>query len=82
MAGALMPMLAGAVVALWLATCLACPRRPRAGDEVAELVCARLLGQRDRMLLLALLATALLGAGALIAALAEATGRGGALPLP
>lgn len=82
MAGALMPMLAVAAGTLWLAAWLACPRRPRGGDEVAELVRARLLGQRDRLLLLALLTTALLGAGALIAALAEATGRGGALPLP
>jgi hypothetical protein len=81
MAGALLPVLAAAGT-LWLAAWLAYPRRPRGGDEVAELVCARLLGQRDRLLLLALLATALLGTCALIAALAGATGRGGALPLP
>ncbi len=77
MAGATIPMLGGAVVALWLATWLACPRRARAGDEVAEMVFSRRGGQRDRLLLLALLATALLAAALVATALTLVTGRDG-----
>ena len=69
MGNALIPVLGTAVGALWLATALACPRRPRRGDEVAALVCARRMGQRDRLLLLALLATALLVASVVAAAM-------------
>jgi hypothetical protein len=51
-----------ALVALtcWMCTLLATPRRPLAGNEVAELVYVRLLGRQQRLVLLACAATAAL----------------------
>ncbi len=48
-------MLAYAVVPLtcWLCALIAIPRRPRVGNEVEELVYARLLGRQQRLVLLA-----------------------------
>src|ERR1700730_10940044 len=43
----------------WLCVLLAFPRKPRVGNEVEGLVYARLLGRQQRLLLLALLVTAL-----------------------
>lgn len=42
---------------LWLAALVATPRRPPFGNEVAELVYARLLGRREWLALLAAIAT-------------------------
>jgi hypothetical protein len=44
-----------ALVALtcWVCTLIASPHRPRAGNDVAELVYARLLGRQHRLALLA-----------------------------
>lgn len=42
----------------WLCALLALPRRPRPGNEIAELVYARLLGRQQRLLLLAVAVTA------------------------
>jgi|SRR5690349_8012222 hypothetical protein len=44
----------------WLAVFIATPRRPLPGNEIEELVYARLLGRQQRLRLLALVATALL----------------------
>jgi hypothetical protein len=41
----------------WVCTLVAAPRRPLPGNEVEELVYARLLGRQQRLLLLALLVT-------------------------
>ena len=41
----------------WVCTIVAAPRRPLSGNEVEELVYARLLGRQHRLLLLALLVT-------------------------
>ena len=43
----------------WLCALLALPRRPRPGNEIAELVYARLLGRQQRLLLLAVVVTAM-----------------------
>ena len=53
-------MLAYAAIPLtcWLAALLATPRRPRLGNEVEELVYARLLGRQECLRLLAIVATA------------------------
>ena len=45
---------------LWLAVLVARPRRPLPGNDVAELVYARLLGRQQRLALLAFGATAAL----------------------
>jgi hypothetical protein len=52
-------MLAYAAIPLtcWLAALLAAPRTPRIGNEVEELVYARLLGRQERLRLLAIVAT-------------------------
>jgi hypothetical protein len=42
----------------WVCTCIAIPRKPRPGNEVEELVYARLLGRQHRLVLIALAATA------------------------
>ncbi len=44
-------------LACWLCALLAAPRKPRLGNEVDELVYARLVGQRYRVALLALVVT-------------------------
>ena len=44
----------------WLCALIAAPRRPRVGNEVAELVYIRLLGRQQRLVLLAAVATAVL----------------------
>ena len=44
----------------WLCTLVASPRKPRVGDEAAELVYSRLLGRQQRLVLLAFVATAAL----------------------
>ncbi len=41
----------------WLAALIATPRRPRPGNEVEELVYARLLGRQEQLRLLAIVAT-------------------------
>jgi hypothetical protein len=41
----------------WLCALVATPHRPRLGNEVAELVYARLLGRQQRLILLALALT-------------------------
>jgi hypothetical protein len=46
-------------VTCWLSALVAIPRKPRPGNEVAELVYARLLGRQQRLVLLAILASAL-----------------------
>jgi hypothetical protein len=45
-------------ITCWFCTLVAAPRRPRLGNEVEELVYARLLGRQHRLVLLALLVTA------------------------
>lgn len=42
----------------WLAALIATPRRPRPGNEIEELVYARLLGRQEHLRLLAIVATA------------------------
>jgi hypothetical protein len=49
--------LATAAVSLWLAAFLCQPRRPRAGCEEMERVYFRLLGQRDRLIVIAIALT-------------------------
>lgn len=44
----------------WLCALIAIPRRPRPGNEVEEIVYARLLGQHQNLTLLAFLVTAAL----------------------
>jgi hypothetical protein len=44
----------------WACTLVASPRKPRVGDEAAELVYSRLLGRQQRLALLAFVATAAL----------------------
>src|SRR5205807_728666 len=46
-------------VTCWLCAWLATPRRPLVGNEVQELVYGRLLGRQQRLVLLAIVATAL-----------------------
>jgi hypothetical protein len=41
----------------WACTLVAIPRKPRVGDETAELVYHRLLGRQQRLALLAFVAT-------------------------
>jgi hypothetical protein len=41
----------------WACTLIAAPRKPRVGDEAAELVYHRLLGRQQRLALLAFVAT-------------------------
>lgn len=55
-------MLAYAAIPLtcWLCALIAAPRRPRVGNEVAELVYIRLLGRQQWLVLLAAVATAVL----------------------
>jgi hypothetical protein len=43
---------------LWLATIIACPRRPRLGNEVEELVYSRLLGRHHLLIGFAMIVTA------------------------
>lgn len=52
-------MLAYAAIPLtcWLCALIAIPRRPRRGNEVEELVYARLLGRHELLRLLAIVAT-------------------------
>jgi hypothetical protein len=52
-------MLAYAAIPLtcWLATLIATPRRPRLGNEIEELVYARLMGRQERLRLLAIVVT-------------------------
>jgi hypothetical protein len=59
MAGEMIRFVGVAAGALWLAGWLACPRRPRLGDELGELGHLRLAGQRDRLVLLAAVVSAL-----------------------
>ena len=44
----------------WACTLIAAPRKPRVGDETAELVYHRLLGRQQRLALVAFVATAAL----------------------
>ena|SRR5947209_704906 len=44
----------------WLCALVAAPRKPRVGDEAAELVYSRLLGRQQHLALLAFVATAAL----------------------
>lgn len=44
-------------VTCWLCTLIATPRRPRFGDEVAELVYSRLLGRQQLLRLVAIIMT-------------------------
>lgn len=53
-----MQTMALVTVTFWVCTLIATPRRPLAGNEVAELVYARLLGRQQHLVLLALIATA------------------------
>lgn len=53
-----MPVLIASAVTGWLTALLAIPRSPRVGNEVEELVYARLLGRQQRLLLLAFALTA------------------------
>src|SRR5436305_1228675 len=48
---------AAVLVTCWFCALLATPRKPRFGNEVEELVYARLLGHQQRLVLIALVAT-------------------------
>ncbi len=60
MARALLSIVGGTACTFWLCALLTWPRRPRPSDEGDELVYRRLVGQRQSLMLLALLTTALL----------------------
>ncbi len=60
MARALLSIVGSAAGTFWLCALLTWPHRPRASDEVDALVYRRFVGQRQSLMLLALLATALL----------------------
>jgi hypothetical protein len=62
--------LAAIALTCWLCVLLAIPRKPLPGNDIAELVYRRLLGCQQRLLLLALIATAIALVGA-VAALPE-----------
>src|SRR5262245_62159245 len=51
----------------WVCTLVAAPRRPLPGNEVEELVYARLLGRQQRLLLLTLVITGIALVGTLAA---------------
>lgn len=65
--------LAAAAATCWLCTLIAIPRRPRWGNEVEELVYARLLGRQQRLVLVAVIATSLV-LGALLFSLPQHAG--------
>lgn len=46
-------------ITCWLCALVAIPRKPRVGNEIAELVYVRLLGRQQRLLLLAAAVTAI-----------------------
>ena len=60
-----------AALSLWVGYALATPRSPHTGNEVAELVYSRMLGNRDVIAVLAILATG----AAFFAAILTAIGR-------
>lgn len=60
MARALIAIVASMACAFWLCALLTWPHRPRPSGELDELVYRRLVGQRQSLMLLALLTTALL----------------------
>jgi hypothetical protein len=53
-----MPTLAAIALTWWLCALLAIPRRPRAGQEMQELVYRRLVARQQWMMACAVLATA------------------------
>jgi len=55
-----LPVAAAIAATCWVCAIISIPRKPRVGNEVAELVYSRLLGRQDRLVLLAGTATAAL----------------------
>lgn len=58
MIGSLVPIVGAIAGALWLSALLATPQRPRRGDELADLIFARLAGRQLWMVAGAVAATA------------------------
>jgi hypothetical protein len=55
----LLPAVGASMISIWTAAMLAMPRRPLPNNEVEELVYSRLLGRQHRLILLAVIVTAI-----------------------